>query len=94
MKTYPDMQIIFPLPICVDFEKGYSTLHSLIIMLEKMEKALDNKNIAGAVLTNLSKAFDSLDREFAKKQSKNDVHWRELHIFCPRIGYDYLRKLS
>ena len=60
----------------------------------KMEKALDNKNIAGAVLTNLSKAFDSLDREFAKKQSKNDVHWRELHIFCPRIGYDYLRKLS
>ena len=32
-------------------------------MLEIWKKALDNKNIAGALLTDLSKAFDSLNHE-------------------------------
>ena len=32
-------------------------------MLERWEKALDNGKIAGALLTNLSKAFDCLNHE-------------------------------
>ena len=32
-------------------------------MLEKWKKALDNHNVAGALLTDLSKAFDCLNHE-------------------------------
>ena len=45
------------------FRKGYSTQHCLLIMLEKWKKALDKRKIAGALLTDLSKAFDCLHHE-------------------------------
>ena len=45
------------------FRKGYNTQHCLIVMLEKWRKALDKRNIAGALLTDLSKAFDCLNHE-------------------------------
>ena len=45
------------------FRKGYNTQHCLIIMIEKWRKALDERNIAGALLTDLSKAFDCLNHE-------------------------------
>ena len=45
------------------FRKGYNTQHCLIIMLEKWRKALDNHHVAGALLTDLSKAFDCLNHE-------------------------------
>ena len=45
------------------FRKGYSTQHCLIIMLEKWRKALDKRNLAGALLTDLSKAFDCINHE-------------------------------
>ena len=32
-------------------------------MLEKWKRTLDKKYVAGAILTDLSKAFDSLDRD-------------------------------
>ena len=52
----------FHLTLC-GFRKGYSTQHCLIIMLEKWKKALDKQNIAGALLTDLSKAFDSINQD-------------------------------
>ena len=45
------------------FRKGYSTEQCLIIMLEKWKKALDKRNYAGALLTDLSNAFDSINHE-------------------------------
>ena len=45
------------------FRKGYSTQYCLIIMLERWKKALVNRKIAGALLTDLSKAFDCLNHE-------------------------------
>ena len=45
------------------FRKGYSTQQRLILMLEKWKKALDNHNVAGALLADLSKAFDCLNHE-------------------------------
>ena len=45
------------------FRKGYSTQQCLIVMLEKWKKELDNHNTAGALLTDLSKAFDCLNHE-------------------------------
>ena len=50
-------------PYLCGFRKGYSTQHCLIVMLEKWKKALDKKNVAGALLTDLSKAFDCLNHE-------------------------------
>ena len=50
-------------PYLCGFRKGYSTQHCLIIMLEKWKKALDKHNIAGALLTDLSKAFDSINHD-------------------------------
>ena len=43
------------------FRKGYSTEYCLISMLEKGKMALDERKIVGALLTDLSKAFDCLN---------------------------------
>ena len=45
------------------FRQGYSTQYCLIAMLEKWKKALDKRKNAGALLTDLSKAFDCLNHE-------------------------------
>ena len=45
------------------FRKGYSTQYCLMVMLEKFRKALDKRMTAGALLTDLSKAFDCLNHE-------------------------------
>ncbi len=45
------------------FRKGYSTQHALISLLEKWKYELDKKGFAGAVLMDLSKAFDCLNHD-------------------------------
>ena len=42
------------------FCKGFSTQHTLLVMIEKMKTARDNKQFCVAILTDLSKAFDSI----------------------------------
>ena len=42
------------------YRKGYSTQTALISMLEKWRKTLDIKGFAGAILMDLSKAFDTI----------------------------------
>ena len=55
LKTFIDN--ILPKYQC-RFRKGHGTKHCLLLMLEKWKKALDNKEAFGALLTDLSKAFD------------------------------------
>ena len=43
------------------FRKDFSAQHSLILLLEKCKLSLDKKGFCGALLTDLSKAFDCLD---------------------------------
>ena len=50
-------------PSLCGFRKGYSTQHCLTFMLERWKKALDKGKIAGALLTDLSKAFDYLNHD-------------------------------
>ena len=50
-------------PYLFGFRKGHSTEQCLNVMLEKWKKALDKKLFVGAVLTDLSKAFDCLNHE-------------------------------
>ena len=45
------------------FRKGYNAQHCLLAMIEKWKKPVDNENVFGAVLTNLSKTFDCLPHE-------------------------------
>ena len=44
-----------------DFRKGYSTQHYLLVMLETWKRSVDKGKVFGALLTDLSKAFDCLD---------------------------------
>ena len=45
------------------FRKGYSTQHCLLNLLEKWKNCVDKGKVFGALLTDLSKAFDCLDHE-------------------------------
>ena len=45
------------------FRKGYSAQHCLLAMLEKWKSAVDNKGNFGALLTDLTKAFDCLPHD-------------------------------
>ena len=45
------------------FRKGYSTQYCLLAMLESWRRAIDKRHLAGALLTDLSKAFDCLNHE-------------------------------
>ena len=48
-------------PYLFGFRNGHNTEQCLVIMLESWKKALDEKSFAGAILTDLSKAFDCLN---------------------------------
>ena len=50
-------------PYLFGYRKGYSTEQCLTVMLEIWKKALDGKSKAGAILTDLSKAFDCLNHD-------------------------------
>ena len=48
-------------PYLFGFRKGHSTEQCLVVMLEAWKRALDDKGVSGAILTDLSKAFDCLN---------------------------------
>ena len=50
-------------PYLCGFRPGYSTQYCLHFMLEKWKKALDKKETATALISDLSKAFDCLNHE-------------------------------
>ena len=43
--------------------QGYSTQHALIKLIESWRHSLDNRGCSGAVLMDLSKAFDTINHE-------------------------------
>ena len=50
-------------PFMCGYRKGYSTQHALLVLLEKWRTILDKKGYAGAILMDLSKAFDTLNHD-------------------------------
>ena len=50
-------------PYLCGYRKGYSTQYALILLIERWKKMLDSKGFAGAMLMDLSKAFDTLNHE-------------------------------
>lgn len=45
------------------YRKNYSTQHVLLNLIEEWRKKLDDNYIVGAVLTDLSKAFDCINHD-------------------------------
>ena len=60
MKSYVDKYLS---PYLCGYRKGYNAQYALIAMIEKWKKSLDNKGIAGAIMMDLSKAFDTINHE-------------------------------
>ena len=59
---YPYFDNLFSKFQC-DFRKGFNAQHCLITMIEKWRRTVDGGGQAGALLTDLSKAFDCIDHE-------------------------------
>ena len=53
------------------FAKGYGTQHCFLTMLEKWKQCVDKGKVFGALLTDLSKSFDSLDHELLTAKVKS-----------------------
>ena len=51
-------------PFLCGFRKGFSTQHALLRLLESWRESLDNGEVIGTVLCDLSKAFDTLPHDF------------------------------
>ena len=50
-------------PKICGYRQGYNTQHALLKLVDTCKKTLDNKGFVGAVLMDLSKAFDCLNHE-------------------------------
>ena len=50
-------------PYLFGYRKGHGTQHCLLVMIEMWRKALDESKVWGAILTDLSKAFDCLSHD-------------------------------
>ena len=70
------------------FRKGYNAQHCLLAMIEKWKKAVDNGNVFGALLTDLSKAFDCLPHDLIiAKLNSYDFNLTALNLI-----HNYLTK--
>ena len=50
-------------PLLCGFREGYGTQHALLRLIETCKKTLDKGGFAGALLMDLSKAFDCLNHK-------------------------------
>ena len=60
-KKISDFIISFIFPYLCGYKKGFNTQQALLTLVENWRKRLDNKDFGGAILMDLSKAFDTLD---------------------------------
>ena len=74
------------------FRKGTSAQHCLIVMLEKWKKSVDMKGCSGALLTDLSKAFDCLSHDLLiAKLEAYGFHHNALRLLHSYLSDRYQR---
>ena len=74
-------------PLLCGFRKGFKTEDALLRMLEKIKQNLDKKGYAGAILMDLSKAFDTLNHDLLLAK----LHAYGFHKKSLRLLDDYLK---
>ena len=70
------------------FRKKYSTQHALIVMTENTKKILNKGGTFGALLTDLSKAFDCMTHDLPIAK----LHVLNLHMDALNMIFDYLTR--
>ena len=60
-------------PYLCGYRKVYNTQQALVSLIEKWKKILDNKGFGGAVLRDLSKAFDTLNHELVSGYKHENI---------------------
>ena len=68
------------------FHKKYSTQHALLAMIEKARKILDKSGTFGALLTDLSKAFDCMTQDLLIAK----LHALNFDMNALNLIFDYL----
>ena len=68
------------------FRKGFSAQHHLLLMIDKWKKAVDNNKVFGAILTDLSKAFDCICHDLLVSK----MHTYGLSLPALKMIQDYL----
>ena len=68
------------------FRKGFSAQHCLLLMIGKWKKAVDNNKVFGAILTDLSKAFDCICHDLLVAK----LHAYGLSLPALKMIQDYL----
>ena len=75
-------------PLLGGFRKGYSIEHVLLTFLQTCKASLDKKELAGAILMDLSKAFDCIDHDLLiAKLAAYGLDWDALKLIK-----NYLKK--
>ena len=54
----------FLLSYLCGYRKGFNSQHDLISLIERWQKSLDNKGYGSALLMDLSKAFNTLNKTY------------------------------
>ena len=68
------------------FRKGVSAQHCLLLMIDKWKTAVDNNKVFGAILTDLSKAFDCICHGLLVAK----LHAYGLSLPALKMNQDYL----
>ena len=71
-QMYPYLNQMFSKYQC-GFRKGYNAQHCLMVMIEKWHELLHIGGHAGALLTDLAKAFDCMNMNFINYGLPNDM---------------------
>ena len=74
-------------PYICGYRRGYGTQHCLVVMIEMWRKALDENKVAGAILADLSKAFDCLSHDLLI--AKGEAYGFDKSAL--KLIYDYLK---
>ena len=69
------------------FRQGFSTQDCLLLMLEKWKHAVDNNKVFGALLTDLSKAFDCISHDLLIAK----LNAYGLSLPALKLVHDYLK---
>ena len=76
-----DYIAIFFSPLLGGFRKGYNTQHVLLNFLQTCKASLDDKELAGAILMDLSKAFDCINHDLLiAKLAAYGLSWDALKL--------------